>query len=85
MTAILKLGVLEHLKGDTKYQILTIFFKGYANTKKLKTSGSIMFDSYCLWYLMFFAKIPRGGVKGFRKNCLGGGGVPLFRVLLHFY
>jgi hypothetical protein len=22
-------------------------------------------------YLMFFAKIPRG-VKGFRKNCLGG-------------
>ncbi len=23
-------------------------------------------------YLKFFAKIPRGGVKAFKKNCLGG-------------
>ncbi len=29
-----------------------------------------------------FCQNPKGGVKGFRKNYLG---VPLFRVLLHFY
>jgi hypothetical protein len=34
-------------------------------------------------YLMFFAKIPRGG-QGFQEK-LPGGGVPLFRVLFNFY
>jgi len=33
-------------------------------------------------YLLFFAKIPRGG-QGFQEKLPGG--VPLFRVLLHFY
>ena len=33
-------------------------------------------------YLMFFAKIPRGG-QGFQEKLPGG--VPLFRVLLHFF
>jgi hypothetical protein len=36
---------------------------GYIDAHGLKIQGR--------WYLMFFAKIPRG-VKAFRKNCLGG-------------
>ncbi len=54
---------------------------------KLQITSTAIIDAHGLkiqgrGYLMFFAKIPRGG-QGFQEKLPGR--VPLFRVLLHFY
>jgi hypothetical protein len=71
----------EHRRKHSVRKVIILFFsKQLVCSKKFGMFEKVWYvrniDAHGLkilgrGYLMFFAKIPRG-VKGFRKNCLGG-------------
>ncbi len=74
-------------KNDSFFNRMGILDPSFKTKSNLAFVSWILIDAHGLkiqgrWYLMFFAKIPRGG-QGFQEKLPGG--VPLFRVLLHFY